>query len=108
MANLDLNIVKKGSGDGKTHTTFSMKWYEKVIFRNSDLKDPLVVEIQPEPGFDPVVLVDASENGVQEINIAPRVSKEFSISRKYDGTYFKYTARIGSATKEDPIVIIEK
>lgn len=109
MANLDLNIVRKGSGDGRTHTTFRMMWHEKVIFRNSDLNDPLRVTIQPEPGFRSVVLVDEKGNDVEmPFDVGPRGSMEFTISKRYDGTYFKYTAKIGGANEEDPIVIIEK
>jgi len=111
MANLDLDIVKKrdtGSDEWKTHTTFRMKWYEKVVFHNFE-KEDLVVTIQAEQSFDSPVLCDASGSGVEKpITVGPRGSKEFAIFKGYEGTFFKYTAQIGGADKEDPIVIIER
>ena len=106
MSNLDLDIVKK---DEKTHTTFRMKWYETVVFHNYDSNDPLVVAIQGDKRDSPPVLCDTNgEAAKQPITIGPLGSKGYGICRNYQGTHFTYTAKIGGAAGEDPIVIIER
>jgi hypothetical protein len=95
--------------NGKTQSQFGKaKDSEKIVFFNDSSTATLTVTIQSQPGMG-VALCDKNGLGVDSFTVAPtEKTKAFTICNAYQGTTFKYTAQVGTAAVEDPIIIIER
>lgn len=103
MSKLQIHVFVQ---DGRTVSKFKVGKTEKVVFRNRDPEDTLAVTITSEPGKGNALCDGQTE--VVAFSITPQEKKKsFNICPDYHGESFKYSAQIGTATVEDPIVIIE-
>jgi hypothetical protein len=103
MAKLQIHVFVQ---DGKTTSKFRVGKTEKVVFHNRDSQGTLTVSVASEPGMETALCVAGTK--VETFTITPQEKKKvFDICGDYRGETFKYTAQIGTAAIEDPIVIIE-
>jgi hypothetical protein len=103
-----LNIYV-GSQAGQTQSQFGkVKDSDKIFFVNQDPAATLTVTIKGEQGSQSA-LCKPNGQGVDSFTVAPTErSKGFTICDGYQGATFKYTAQVGTAAAEDPIIIIER
>jgi hypothetical protein len=103
-----LNIYV-GSTAGQTQSQFGkVKDSDKIVFYNQDPAATLTVTIKgDQPGVS--ALCKPNGQGVDSFTVAPAErSKGFTICDGYQAATFKYTAQVGTAAPEDPIIIIER
>jgi hypothetical protein len=103
MSKLQIHVFVQ---EGKTTSKFKVGKTESVIFRNRDPQGTLTVSVASEPDKGTALCVAGTK--VETFTITPQEKKKaFDICGDYRGETFKYTAQIGTAAVEDPIVIIE-
>jgi hypothetical protein len=102
----DLTIVVDVRNN-QTMSSYSIPPSGKLVFMNNSGIDSLV--ISPKDGDPPLPFC---ENNGDTPKTLPPIGKYSSdtvkICDSFNGEYFLYTAQIGQAAAEDPIVIIEK
>jgi hypothetical protein len=81
---------------------------EKVTFVNLDRDQDMVVRPKPVDNIAPFCEKNDASKAKPVINVPKNKKVTVSVCENYDGNEIRYTAKIGSAGDEDPIVIIEK
>jgi hypothetical protein len=90
---------------GRTMSQYAMPRNRKLTFVNDSGED-LVIRPKHGAGFP---LVDQnSGNAIGTLVVRPGESETVRINKGFAGGEFLYEAQIGSATPEDPIVILER
>ena len=89
--------------NGRTMTQYRIGEQGQLTFRNLS-KQPLVIS---SPSGEPFQ-EEGCAGPVSTFTVDPGSRKVVAISRKYDATEFLYTAQIGEAEPEDPVVIIDR
>jgi hypothetical protein len=109
MADLTIVIAAHPNEDGtlQTMSSYEIPPSGKIIFTNASETDSL--EVSAKKGYPPPPFC-ASNNSPKSlpITIAAKGSAGVHVCKPFDGKDFFYTAKIGDALAEDPIVIIEK
>ena len=90
--------------DGKTMTQHRMGAEGTLSFRN-DSGEPLVVTCMTD---DEPFLEEGCSGAVAEFTVPPNGTKVVRISEGFGGDSFVYSAQIGDADPEDPIVILDR
>lgn len=90
--------------NGQTMSQYSMAKSGKLTFANASDQDEL--SVKPKSGM-PFCENDKTTE-IPEILVAPGAEETVRICKAYGDSEFLYTAKIGSATEEDPIVILER
>jgi len=99
MANLKLYVAV---ANGKTLTKIGKKSADKIVFHNKSSTDSLVVTFNPTN----VVKDKHGNSSISSITVLAG-GKETVTFESTLGSSVKYTARIGTTTAEDPIIIID-
>jgi hypothetical protein len=83
---------------------------DAIIFSNKDTQSSLKIDITSDPANGPVLCQEKDNKTPIALPATVGVNAEgkYTICRDFKGAEFKYTATIGTALAEDPIIIIEK
>jgi hypothetical protein len=103
MAKLQIQVSVRGD---RTVSKFRLGKTDAVVFRNAHQTDTLTVKVTDDSGQPSGALCDSTGN-VTTFTVAPKAKMNFSVCPGFTGDSFKYSAQIGTAALEDPIVIIE-
>lgn len=91
--------------ENKTYTQHRLTEGRSLTFRNTE-QQPLVISTA---STRPPFIEEGCSESVRTITVAPGSEKRVRIDPSYgEGSWFKYSARIGDAEPEDPIVIIDR
>ena len=101
----DLTIVVDVR-DNQTMSSYRIPKSGKLVFKNASTTDQLVITPKGDGGSLPIC--DNNQPIPAPLTIAAGASKTVGICGDFNGQEFLYTARVGQAAAEDPIVIIEK
>jgi hypothetical protein len=101
----DLTIVVDVR-DNQTMSSYRIPKSDKLIFKNASTTDELVITLKGNGDSHPIC--ENNQPIQASLTVAAGASKTVRICDDFDGREFLYTARIGQAEPEDPIVIIEK
>jgi len=95
--------------NGKTMTVHRIRRGGTIDFLNDDDCDKLTI-IATVPGDKPPPFIVPKEpKPVSRFEVDPNTKLPVKINRAYEkGDFFHYSAQIGTSTREDPIVIIDK
>ena len=107
----DLTIVVDVRNN-QTMSSYRVPKSDKVVFDNASTTDTLVITPKDD-GVDPPETLPFCESDKttpipMPLTVAASGSGTVHICKNWNGTEFLYTAQIGTAAVEDPIVIIEK
>ena len=103
MADLTIVIDVR---DNQTMSSYRIPKSGKLVFKNASTTDQLVITPKGDGGSLPIC--DNNQPIPAPLTIAAGASKTVGICGDFNGQEFLYTARVGQAAAEDPIVIIEK
>ena len=103
MADLTIVIDVR---DNQTMSSYRIPKSGKLVFRNASTTDQLVITPKGDGGTLPIC--DNNQPIPTPLTIGAGASKTVNICGDFNGQEFLYTAQIGQAAAEDPIVIIEK
>jgi len=90
--------------DGQTMSQYSMSKSGKLTFANASDQDDLTVTPKNGEPF----CENNKTTVIPKIVVAPEDEETVRICTAYADSEFLYTAKIGLATEEDPIVILER
>ncbi len=99
----DLTIVVSVRND-RTMSQYALPRNRKLTFVN-DSDELLVVTSK---SGTPFVDMDDPTKPIDRIEVPANGEKTVRINRHFSGTEFGYTAQIGDADADDPIVILER
>lgn len=107
MAKLNIYINEE---QGKTLSKFGKaKDNEKIVFNNQHPTAALAVTIVTPPDIRSVLCEkDGTTAAPNPFSVPNLKSTGYWVCNDYQGTSFKYTAQVGTAAPEDPIIIIER
>ena len=107
MADLSITVDVREIDPGKfqTMSSYTIPNSQKVKFTNASKTDELVLSLKKGAG-DP--LCENNQPVKFPITIPKGGDRTMHVCKSFGGDEFLYTARIGQAAPEDPIVIIEK
>ena len=102
MADLTIVIDVR---DNQTMSSYKIPKSGKLTFKNSSTTDALVISAK---GDNALPICENNQPIPPPLTIAAGTSKTVRICDTFNGQEFLYTAQIGQAAAEDPIVIIER
>ncbi len=111
MANLDIYVEVINDQTVSDIGSGKVKVDKKVNFHNRDSVGELVVTIESKDAQGRTALCKNNSNGPADAIIhVPSAghSPKYAICDSYSLNYFKYSAEIAPAEKEDPIIIIDR
>jgi len=103
MASLEITVAVR---DGKTMSQYMMLKNGKLTFTNADAAQDLAVA--PKGSVNPFCENGGNKAIPPPLTIHPNASLDVVICKDFQATEFSYTAQIGTAAPEDPIIIFEK
>ena len=106
----DLTIVVDVRNN-QTMSSYKVPKSDKVVFVNASTTDTLVITPKTRSDLQttlPFCESDKTTPIPMPLTVAASGSGTVHICKNWNGTEFLYTAQIGTAAAEDPIVIIEK
>jgi hypothetical protein len=103
----DLTIVVDVRNN-QTMSSYRVPKSDKVVFVNASKTDTLVITPKPPETTLPFCESNKTTPIPMPLTVAASGSGTVHICKNWNGTEFLYTAQIGTAAAEDPIVIIEK
>ncbi|HKE44132.1 MAG TPA: hypothetical protein VKB41_06300 [Steroidobacteraceae bacterium] len=114
MANTNLHVhvdTVPIAGGQQTRSRFGKpKDTDAIIFHNDDTQSSLQISITSDPANGPVLCKENNNKIPVPLPVSVPVGDKgkYTICQDFKGADFKYTAKIGTAVAEDPIIIIEK
>jgi hypothetical protein len=107
MADLSITVDVReiDAGNFQTMSSYTIPNSQKVKFTNASMTENLVISLKKGAG-DP--LCENNQPVKFPITIPRNGDRTMHVCKTFDGDEFLYTAQIGQADPEDPIVIIEK
>jgi hypothetical protein len=89
--------------NGKTMTQYRLGEEGTLTFRNAS-NEPLVVSSPSGTPFQE----DGCGDAASEVSVAPGTEKTVRVASGFHAEEFIYSARIGDAEPEDPVVILDR
>src|SRR5262245_453114 len=102
MATIEIVVSVR---NGQTMSQYSMDKNDKIDFINADSAGTLVVEPKV---ADSSMFCEKNGTKLPSVTVPPSDHKVVKICGDFQGGEALYTAKIGTAAPEDPIIIFEK
>jgi hypothetical protein len=105
MADLEIEVTvrQNAQGQDQTMSQYRMSKNRKLTFINKGAQNLVITP----KGSTPFVDVNDPQQTVNTIVVPPNDERTVRIKPSFQPTEFQYSAKIGTAITEDPIVILE-